>query len=1038
MASAVVGALRILLSADTAEAEKAIAGLDDQTKKLAKTMANDLAPSQSKVNSLVRSFLGSKEIGLAESYAKAVEHIGGANKLTAADQARTNKVVQEALAHYKALGTAAPPALVALANATKQVKIHTDQITPGVAALRMEWLKLTSAFTAGALLEKGLQGVGQAFGMVADFVKDSVKEYVEAEQIQRKVTAALTAQGLAIPTVLAQFDALANKYKDLTVNSDEAIKEVEALLVQVGGVLPSEMDQALDAVTNLSAGLGIDLRSAAMMVSKSFEDNFGALKKAGVQIDETRAKAEGMTYVLGEIQKRFGGQARAEMGSYAGQLKQLENQFKDLQEEIGRTFAESGVLNVGLALAKVGVKLLSLEFLRLLSIISTMPSLKDVAAVGIAGALPKWMKDQAATFDRLVKEMDARRGKDAALASSSGMSKEEFWTGLSIEQEAQQEKDKAEREKTAKGKAKEEADKLTKRNEAGAEFEKQRATGLSDSQRQDQEFWALWRKQRGLTESHAAALALSRGASGPMDWSSLLVNGQMAIPGAPSPLLGNTKWMFGLPMKDNLKALLGEPITSAQLQAGANIPSDSFRTIFGGAMNLLPQTILQAATGGGNFAKSIGALFGGQLAQGRLGENVEGIFKGGFGKTLQSSFLGTKLGGAVAGAIPGIASMGLSSVLSTGGGKGMLSNIASFAAAGSILPGIGTAIGAGIGAIVGIIKAGGNNTKKAREEFAKNIGFESMENLYAKLKSMGDEGAKLANVGLNVIGKNDRAANEKWMKDVTAFFDRLEKVPGKVNELQSALGRIGGVLPTSLEPLLDSILKSSNLSPDLRAQLEGMRKPSWQAAADLAQQFGINPAALGAGFNQSRLAEQAFNLKHSLDLFGKFAGSDQNAILRDMADEFSTLASDALRTGTALPKAVEAFIRQISDMGLLVDENGNMIDAAVLTFADIEDEYQKEVVSLLEQIRDLLTPPATGGGGVPGVPVPPGTRPPNTPPVFDPGMPSLGGATYGNYVMPTTEGMGGTMTVILEQDGRAAARFIAPYLPGEVQRLKLA
>src|SRR5678815_4735622 len=111
MASAVVGALRAVLSADTADFDKAMKGADANIRKLADSMQKQLVPSQSRVNALVKDFLGSREIGMANAYAKAVEQIGGANKLVASDQAKVNRVVQEALSHYKALGVEAPASL---------------------------------------------------------------------------------------------------------------------------------------------------------------------------------------------------------------------------------------------------------------------------------------------------------------------------------------------------------------------------------------------------------------------------------------------------------------------------------------------------------------------------------------------------------------------------------------------------------------------------------------------------------------------------------------------------------------------------------------------------------------------------------------------------------------------------------------------------------------------------------------------------------------------------------------------------------------
>src|SRR5690242_1321600 len=137
-ASAVVGALRALLTADTAQFDKAMAGADANVRKLADSMSKQLAPSQSRVNSLVKGFLGSKEIGLAKAYAEAVEQIGGANKLVASDQAKVNRVVQEALQHYKALGIEVGvdvEKLKALAAATKQVDAPTQKLMGNLKAL---------------------------------------------------------------------------------------------------------------------------------------------------------------------------------------------------------------------------------------------------------------------------------------------------------------------------------------------------------------------------------------------------------------------------------------------------------------------------------------------------------------------------------------------------------------------------------------------------------------------------------------------------------------------------------------------------------------------------------------------------------------------------------------------------------------------------------------------------------------------------------------------------------------------------------------
>ena len=531
-------------------------------------------------------------------------------------------------------------------------------------------------------------------------------------------------------------------------------------------------------------------------------------------------------------------------------------------------------------------------------------------------------------------------------------------------------------------------------------FELQKITGVSAAERQRRQDEIRFLRERNLLEAyHWSQTVLGN----KLDVASLLGPGVNLSATSPAP-------GYSLPMNPIAWASMvnNGAISSQSMIDSTKIPGKTlgslFSSGFGGAMGNLPSTILRAITNDGNVGSSVGSLFGSSIG----------------------TSVGSKFGGFLGNLIPGVGAL------------------------------LGPALGKLFGAIGGI---GANSTKQGRGDFAKQLGFESLDNLYNKLRSMGAEGDKLVNTALNVIGKKDEAANRKWMQDVTAFFDRLEKVPGKVNELSQALGKFGGAIPKQLDPLLDSILGSANLSPELRKQLTGMRTPAWQSAQEFASRLGVNTGALGGGFNQSRLGESAFELKRALDLFARFEGSDQDAILRDMADEFSALAADAQKSNVALPRAVQEFIRQIDEMGLLLDENGNRIEFSLLKFADIQDEYEKEVVSLLEQIRDLLSgtgSAASGAGASVGVPSSGLGRIWRG---YDGGeeiaMPSFRGGTHGAYqdfgagtpvmlhgkerVMTEAEGRGGgMMTVILEQDGRAAARFVAPYLPGEVKRLRLA
>lgn len=177
---------------------------------------------------------------------------------------------------------------------------------------------------------------------VLEFGRVTTQAFGEQESALRKLEAALLAQGMLTPVVSQQYKDLAAQFQQTTVFSDDLVTEMQALLVQVGNVMPNQMEGALEAATNLAAGLGIDLRTATMLVGKAFEGETGTLKRYGIVIDETKLKAGGTAVVLEAINQKFGGQAQAQIQTYNGKLAQFNNTLNDSQEDIG------GVVTQGL------------------------------------------------------------------------------------------------------------------------------------------------------------------------------------------------------------------------------------------------------------------------------------------------------------------------------------------------------------------------------------------------------------------------------------------------------------------------------------------------------------------------------------------------------------------------------------------------------------------------------------------------------------------------------------------------------------------
>ncbi len=93
---------------------------------------------------LATSFQGDKIIQAAHNAAAAVNEIGGANKLTEAEQARVNRTVEAALAKYAALKREAPQALKDLAEQTAKAEQKTSFLATAAG-------RLVAAFSAAAI-----------------------------------------------------------------------------------------------------------------------------------------------------------------------------------------------------------------------------------------------------------------------------------------------------------------------------------------------------------------------------------------------------------------------------------------------------------------------------------------------------------------------------------------------------------------------------------------------------------------------------------------------------------------------------------------------------------------------------------------------------------------------------------------------------------------------------------------------------------------------------------------------------------------------
>jgi hypothetical protein len=280
---------------------------------------------------MANKFSGQKVIQDAQLMTEAIAQLGGASTLTEAELARVGRVASEAVEKMRAIGMDVPKGMQDLAAATKGAGDQTESLGAKVLTLAGSYITAEAAIH---LVESAYEGLVSSAAAVIDAASKS-------EEAQAGLLAALEAQGTAVPSVVSAYDDYAKALQETTRYSADAVKAAEGVLVQIGGVMPRDMEKALQATTNLAAGLRIDLSQAAMMVAKAAEGETTALKKAGVVLDESKGGAADFGTVLDQLNTKFAGAAEAAGSTFAGGLAKLGNAWDDVLAATGRVITSN-------------------------------------------------------------------------------------------------------------------------------------------------------------------------------------------------------------------------------------------------------------------------------------------------------------------------------------------------------------------------------------------------------------------------------------------------------------------------------------------------------------------------------------------------------------------------------------------------------------------------------------------------------------------------------------------------------------------------
>tara|TARA_R100000655_G_scaffold53675_1_gene91639 strand:+ start:736 stop:2511 length:1776 start_codon:yes stop_codon:yes gene_type:complete len=180
-----------------------------------------------------------------------------------------------------------------------------------------------------------LKKIGKSMSMsltlpLTAFAAASVKAFDTQAKAEAKLSTALKGNKTAFKELTAQ----ARELQKVTIFGDEETIAAQSMLASMG--LEEEAIKRLTPlIQDMATAKGMNLSAAADLVAKSVGSSTNALSRYGIQIEGEVGSTERLNSAVEALSGQFKGQAKAAAKAGAGGLKQLQNRFGDLMEQVG-------------------------------------------------------------------------------------------------------------------------------------------------------------------------------------------------------------------------------------------------------------------------------------------------------------------------------------------------------------------------------------------------------------------------------------------------------------------------------------------------------------------------------------------------------------------------------------------------------------------------------------------------------------------------------------------------------------------------------
>jgi hypothetical protein len=197
-----------------------------------------------------------------------------------------------------------------------------------------------------AFLAAGAAAAAYAGKLAIDGVKAAIED--EAAQL-RLATSLKNVTGATEAQIKATEDYILKTTLATGVTDDELRPSLDRLVRSTGDVQKAQELQTL--ALNIAAGTGKSLASVSEALSKTYDGNFGALKRLGVPLDESIIKSKDFDAAQKALSDTFANQSSIQAETFAGKMDRLKAAFNEGKEQVGSYILDgltpliSGIVN---------------------------------------------------------------------------------------------------------------------------------------------------------------------------------------------------------------------------------------------------------------------------------------------------------------------------------------------------------------------------------------------------------------------------------------------------------------------------------------------------------------------------------------------------------------------------------------------------------------------------------------------------------------------------------------------------------------------